>query len=134
MSAGFGTEFSVGVEEELHLVDPETHQLTPVAADVLSRLDLPADRAGHEAYAAQIELRSPPCEDAGAARAALAENRAAAAAVGATLMGIGLHPTDPWERSDIVDKPRYHEVAESMRDLFGRTPESALHIHVGMAR
>jgi carboxylate-amine ligase len=31
-----------------------------------------------------------------------------------------------------VDKPRYHEVARSMRDLFGRTPESALHVHVGM--
>jgi carboxylate-amine ligase len=132
VSSGFGTDFSVGVEEELHLVDPDTHELAPVAADVLSSLGLPADRAGHEAYAAQIELRSPPCTDAGAVRAALAENRAAAGEAGATLMGIGLHPTDPWERSAIVDKPRYHEVAESMRDLFGRTPESALHIHVGM--
>jgi glutamate---cysteine ligase / carboxylate-amine ligase len=125
-------EFSVGVEEELHLVDADTHQLTPAAAAVLERMDLPEGRTGHEAYAAQIELRSPPCADARDLRAGLAENRAAAAAAGATLMGTGLHPTDTSERADIVDNPRYAEVAESMRDLFGRTPEAALHIHVGM--
>lgn len=125
-------EFSVGVEEELHLVDADTHQLTPAAAAVLERMDLPEGRTGHEAYAAQIELRSPPCADTRDLRAGLAENRAAAAAAGATLMGTGLHPTDTSERADIVDNPRYAEVAESMRDLFGRTPEAALHIHVGM--
>ena len=47
-------------------------------------------------------------------------------------MGVGLHPTATWGASDTVDKPRYHEVARSMRDLFGRTPEAALHVHVGM--
>jgi carboxylate-amine ligase len=130
--SGFGTEFTVGVEEELHLVDAETHELTPAAADVLARLELPPDRAGHEAYAAQIELRTPPCADAAEADAALAQNRAAAASAGATLMGAGLHPNSSWGAADTVDEPRYHEVAQSMRDLFGRTPEAALHVHVGM--
>ena len=124
--------FRVGVEEELELVDATTYELTPIAADVLARIGLPEGRVGHEAYAAQIELRSPPCADAGELRLALGENRAAAGAVDATLMGTGLHPTDTWHGSDIVDNPRYAEVAESMRDLFGRTPEAALHIHVGM--
>jgi carboxylate-amine ligase len=130
--SGFGAEFTIGVEEELHLVDAETHELTPVAADVLARLELPPDRAGHEAYSAQIELRTPPCPDAAGAGAALAENRAAGASAGATLMGVGLHPTASWGAAETVDEPRYHEVARSMRDLFGRTPEAALHVHVGM--
>ena len=90
------SEFPVGVEEELHLVDAETHELAPIAADVLARIGLPDGRAAHEAYAAQIELRSPPCADAGEVHAALAENRAAARAAGATLLGAGLHPTDTW--------------------------------------
>ena len=124
--------FRVGVEEELHLVDPNTGELAPIAANVLSRIDLPDGRVGHEAYAAQLELRSPPCADAAELRSALEENRAAAVSAGATLMGAGLHPTDTWDDSDIVDNPRYAEVAESMRGLFGRTPEAALHIHVGM--
>jgi carboxylate-amine ligase len=129
---GSEVAFSVGVEEELHLVDPDTHQLTPVATQVLERMELPEGRVGHEAYATQIELRSPPYEDPRDLRAALGENRAAAAAGGATLMGVGLHPTDTSESADLVDHPRYAEVAESMRDLFGRTPEAALHVHVGM--
>jgi carboxylate-amine ligase len=125
-------EFSVGVEEELQLVDPETHGLTPIAADVIERIELPEGRVGHEAYAAQVELRSPACVDAGAVHAALAQNRGAAVAAGATLMGTGLHPTDGWGASEIVDEPRYAEVGKSMRDLFGRTPEAALHVHIGM--
>jgi carboxylate-amine ligase len=124
--------FRVGVEEELHLVDARSHELAPIAADVIEAVDLPDGRIGHEAYAAQIELRSPPCRDPGELRAALGENRAAATAAGATLMGAGLHPTDAWDGSDVVDSPRYAEVAESMRGLFGRTPEAALHVHVGV--
>ena len=47
-------------------------------------------------------------------------------------MGAGLHPTAAWGEAEIVDKPRYHGIGESMRDVFGRTPEAALHVHVGM--
>ncbi len=126
------SDFTVGVEEELHLVDPESHRLTPTAADVLARLDLPDARAGHEAYATQVELRTPPCADAAEVGAALGENRAAAAAAGATLMGAGLHPTAVWGEAEVVDKPRYHGIGESMREVFGRSPEAALHVHVGM--
>src|SRR5687767_2933206 len=124
------SEFTVGVEEELHLVDPDSHRLTPTAADVLSAIDVPEGMAGHEAYAAQIELRTGPCATAQDVRRGLAARRRAAAAAGATLMGVGLHPTDPWGDTPLVDKPRYHELAQDMRDLFGRTPEAALHVHI----
>ena len=39
MDAGFGTEFTVGLEEELLLIDPATRELAPVATEVLGRLD-----------------------------------------------------------------------------------------------
>ena len=126
------SEFTVGVEEELHLVDPDTHRLRPAAVDVLGALDLPDEMAGHEAYAEQIELRSTPCANAQEVRHELAGARRAAAAAGATLMGVGLHPTDTWGDTPLVDKPRYRELAHDMRDLFGRTPEAALHVHVGV--
>jgi carboxylate-amine ligase len=132
MTDAFGAEFTVGVEEELLLVDPETYELTPAAADVLARTGAPPQRAGHEAYAAQVELRTHICAAAHEAREELQAARDAAVAAGATLMGVGLHPTDAWGDTQLVDKPRYREVAAEMRDLFGRTPESALHVHVGM--
>jgi carboxylate-amine ligase len=132
MNHTFGSDFTIGLEEELQLVDPRTHELTPDAVAVLAAMDAPEGAAGHEAYAAQVELRSGICADAHEASRDLAAARRAAAAAGATLMGVGLHPTDPWGGSALVDQPRYREVGEAMRDVFGRTPEAALHVHVGM--
>src|SRR5437899_983992 len=128
----FGSQFTVGIEEELLLVDPETHLLTPTAAQVLAAMGAPEATASHEAYAAQIELRSPPVRDAAEAGDALRSARAAARAAGATLMGVGLHPADTDGDSELVDSERYHRVARMMRGLFARTPEAALHVHVGM--
>ena len=69
MDHAFGSQFTVGIEEELLLVDPETHLLTPTAAQVLAAMGAPEATASHEAYAAQIELRSPPVRDAAEASA-----------------------------------------------------------------
>src|SRR2546423_12057002 len=132
MDHALGSEFTVGIEEELLLVDPETLLLTPVAAQVLVAMGAPEATASHEAYAAQVELRSPPSRNATEAADSLRSARAAARAAGATLMGVGLHPADNDGDSELVDSERYRRVARMMRGLFARTPEAALHVHVGM--
>jgi carboxylate-amine ligase len=129
---GTGEPFSVGIEEELLLVDPATLQLAHVADRILPAVELPEGRADHEAFLAEIELRSTPKPDAGAAAAELAENRAAARAAGATLMGVGLHPDARYGDVRLVDSERYRRVEGEMRGLIKRTPECALHVHVGM--
>jgi carboxylate-amine ligase len=131
-SFGVGRPFTVGVEEELLLVDAHTHRLAHVADRVLAKMDVDGEAAGHEAYAAEIELRSPPCASAGEAAASLAALRARAAAAGAVLMGAGVHPTAELGDVQLVDAERYRRVGKLMRGLFRRTPECALHVHVGM--
>ena len=126
------TPFTVGLEEELLLVDAETLGLRPDAARVLAAMDAPADAAGHEAYAAELELRSPPSASAAEAVAALAGRRARAAGAGATLLGAGLHPSGRFGDAALVEVERYRQVDEAMRGLIRRTPECALHVHVGM--
>jgi carboxylate-amine ligase len=128
----FGSDFTVGIEEELFLVDPRTRRLAHEAGALLDRIDLPVDAAGYEAYEASLELRSPPCRTAGEAAESLARARAAARAAGATLMGCGLHPTADWGDVRLVQKPRYRRVVADMRGLMQRTPECALHVHVGL--
>src|SRR2546421_6390938 len=132
MDHAFGSEFTVGIEEELLLVDPETLLLTPVAAQVLAAMGAPEATASHEAYAAQVELRSPPSGNAAEAADSLRSARAAARAAGATLMGVGLHPADNDGDSELVDSERYRRGARLMRGLFARTPEAALPVHVGV--
>jgi carboxylate-amine ligase len=134
MEHAFGTSepFTLGIEEELLLVDRDTRRLAPVAADVLAAMDAHERAASHEVYAASIELRSPPRLDAEDAARELAGLRTAARQAGATLIGAGVHPAGELGDVPLVDKPRYRLVGGSMRGLVRRTPECALHIHVGM--
>jgi glutamate---cysteine ligase / carboxylate-amine ligase len=129
---GNSKPFSVGVEEELLLVDPETLALEPSAARLLDTMAVPEGTASHEIYASGVELRSPPSASVGAACRALAELRGAAVRAGATLMGAGIHPTGAFGDAELVETERYRFVGESMRGLVQRTPECALHVHVGM--
>jgi glutamate---cysteine ligase / carboxylate-amine ligase len=132
MTFAFGSEFTVGIEEELFLVDEATLALAAVTDDVLGAMRVEPRAAGHDAYAAQIELRSPPSASAADAAEALARLRGTAIAAGATLIGAGLHPDGRFGDATLVEGHRYELVADQLRGLLRRTPESALHVHVGL--
>jgi carboxylate-amine ligase len=131
-SFGNGQPFTVGVEEELLLVDGESLQLDHVADKLLAGVDLPPERAGHEAFLAEIEVRSEPRQDAAEAVRDIAEGRAAVIAAGGTPMAVGLHPDAGFGDVELVHSDRYRRVEGEMRGLIKRTPECALHVHVAM--
>jgi carboxylate-amine ligase len=131
---GFGREpdLALGVEEELLLVDAETLALAPDSARVLARIDVPAGTAQHDLYAALVEITSPPSRTVGEAVDALRALRRAVRAAGGVPVGVGVHPTGRFGDAPHVDLPRYVAVAQAMRGLMRRTPEAALHVHVGV--
>jgi glutamate---cysteine ligase / carboxylate-amine ligase len=133
--------FTLGVEEELLLVDAQTHHLTHVGSTILRELGagdpgasvrLEAGVAKPDTYEAQLELSSPVCRNAGEAAASLGGLRRAAQEAGATLLGAGIHPDSRWGDVQHIPAARYIDIAESMRGLLRRTPTCALHVHVGM--
>jgi glutamate---cysteine ligase / carboxylate-amine ligase len=138
--------FCVGLEEELLLVDAETLQLAHVAAELLARVELPRDRIDHEAFLAEVEVRSEPVASVEEAIAQLRAGRAAARRAGAdlggdaaadgsraaTIMAAGLHPDAELFDVELVRSERYERVEQQMRGLIRRTPECALHVHVGV--
>jgi carboxylate-amine ligase len=128
---GSSDPLTLGLEEELLLVDPRTHRLAHVAERVLAAVELPDELAAHEAFASEIELRSPVCRDAGECTRALDQGRRAARSAGATMMAAGLHPAAEWGDVRLTDKERYRALDDTMRTLIRRTPECALHVHVG---
>src|SRR3954454_22926667 len=111
MEHAFGRSggFTLGIEEELLLVDAATHELAPVAEQVLPAMDVPGGAASHEAYAAELELRSPISRGVDEAVAALARTRAVARAAGGTLMGAGVHPDGALGDACLVDADRYRK-------------------------
>jgi glutamate---cysteine ligase / carboxylate-amine ligase len=129
---GQGEPFRVGIEDEVFLVDENLH-LSHTAEDVVPRLGLPEDAAGFEAFACEVELRSPPSATAAEAVEALRRGRAAVVAAGAVPLASGVHPDGALADARLVDQDRYRRVGAELRGLLTqRTPECALHVHVGM--
>jgi glutamate---cysteine ligase / carboxylate-amine ligase len=129
---GSGPSFCVGIEEELLLVDDDSLALAHVADLVLPGIELPRERADHEAFLSEIEVRSEPRATAGEAVADLAEGRAAVRGAGGTPMAVGVHPSAGFGDVRLVESARYRRVEGEMRGLIRRTPECALHVHVAM--
>jgi carboxylate-amine ligase len=131
-SFGTGDAFCIGLEEELLLVDGETLALDHSADRVIEQMDLPFERGGHEAFLAEIEVRSDPHRSASEATADIAEGRAAIRAAGGVPLAVGLHPDGAFGDVQLVDTERYRRVESEMRGLIKRTPECALHVHVAV--
>jgi len=128
---GSGKPFSVGVEEELFLVDPVTGAQANTSAAVLDRLGDVEGTVERELHACQVELISGVHVSAEHAVRELRELRRAVVATGAGILGSGTHPTASEGDAEITDKERY----ERIRFLLGDAvvmPVAGLHIHVGM--
>jgi carboxylate-amine ligase len=129
--------YSVGLEEEVMLLDAGDFSLAQRSDDVLPRL--PAELAAHvsaETHQAAIELATRPHATVGEAIAELRELRAW---LGAELVGLGLavagsgtHPFARWTETRVSPASRYQVILRTMADLARREPTFALHVHVGV--
>jgi carboxylate-amine ligase len=127
---GSSTPLTIGVEEELLLVDAECGLMAD-GQGVLERIE-PEHRASvsTEIFATQIELKTGVCLDAEQAARELAEVRRAVDATGTRLMGSGTYPAESGE-PELIEKARYETVKEDLAGILA-TPPCALHVHVGM--
>ena len=124
---------TVGVEEELMLLDPETLDLAPVASQVLERLD-GDPRFKPELPASQLEIALPPTRSVAdlAQQHAHARHDLARAAEGLALVaGAGLHPFAPFEgvmsRGD-----RYERIVREFGSVARRQLVFAFQVHIAV--
>ena len=127
------SDHTVGVEEELMLLDPDTLDLLPAAArvhaDLGERVSLRA-----ELPAAQVETASPVCDSIDqAARALAAARRELGAGVAgwARLAGAGTHPFAAPE-GPLRDDPKYDGLKAAFPWALPRQLVFGLHVHVAV--
>jgi carboxylate-amine ligase len=124
---------TLGLEEELMLLDPETLDLTPRAAEVLARVD-GDPRFKSELPAAQLEIVLPPAatvaEAAAGLRAARADLAAAATGIG-VLAGAGAHPFAAVD-GVLSSGERYEALAREYGPIARRQLVFGLHVHVAV--
>jgi carboxylate-amine ligase len=124
---------TVGLEEELMLLDAVGHDLLARAADVLARLE-GDPRFKPELPAAQLEIVLPPmatvAEAAGALRAARADLAAAAEGIG-RVAGAGVHPFAA-AAGELSGGPRYEAIVREYGPVARRQLVFGLHVHVAV--
>jgi carboxylate-amine ligase len=129
-----GGDFSVGVEEELMLVDDHDELLRAAAAPLVEgmsqRLPDGAMVTG-EIYVDQVELNTPVCRSAEDVWHSLRGLRGLVAEHGGRVLAAGVHPTASLGVADIATSPRYERIIDEYAGLL-RTPTAALQVHVGL--
>jgi len=126
-----------GVEEEFHLVDPDSYRLTrspALAAAVLRREAGPHLHA--EITTTQLEAVTGICTSLSQLRAELVTTRAeaagAAARAGVRILAASTHPFDIWQQQDITPAPRYEAMVVRWAGLAMQQDICGCHVHVGV--
>ena len=117
-SARFGSSapFSLGVEEELFLVDPVAGEQINAGNAVLERLAGTDGTVAREQHACQVELITGVCRSTAEAVRELRRLRGLVVATGAGVLGAGTHPSAPEGDAEITDKARYERIRELLGD------------------
>jgi carboxylate-amine ligase len=125
---------TLGVEEELMILDAETYE--PVAASHLLVGELDAGTLKTELHASVIELTTPVCRDVDEVVASLHSLRGAAAARAAehgyVVAAGGTHPTALLDSLPVVQEERYLAMIREIGHAARRQGVNGLHVHVGL--
>jgi carboxylate-amine ligase len=133
-----GTDFTVAIEEEFAILEPDTHELVNRFEELQA-----AARGGPleehlvgELIASEVEVRTGRCETFAEAAGRIAERRGQlvelADGLGVVLAGAGTHPWSRWQDQRIIDTPHYRRNDELLRYVVWRNNTFGLHVHVGL--
>jgi glutamate---cysteine ligase / carboxylate-amine ligase len=134
----FGRTLTVGVEEEVWILDADTLELVPAVETLIAAVDgreLPG-LLKTELHASVVELATDVADSAEGAVARLAELRAvaadAAARNGLSVAASGSYPTAVPAEQAIAESARYQDFVAYAGPSARRQGVSGLHVHIGM--
>ncbi|MGI8593693.1 MAG: carboxylate-amine ligase [Solirubrobacteraceae bacterium] len=129
-----GPSYTLGIEEELMILDAETLELTNAIEYLLE--EAPEGEIKPELMESVLEIATDPCEnayDAGAQlRALRGQVRDTAARRKLTIGSAGTHPFAMWEDQRIVARPRYRDLVSALRFVARQEIIFGIHVHVGL--
>jgi carboxylate-amine ligase len=134
------TDFTVGIEEEFALLDPQTLDLVPrfeELRDAAAAGDpLLSEAIAGELISSEIEIRSGRGEDLADALARQRELRqrlfGLAAAHGIALGATGTHPWSDYREQPNIDTEHYRRVVDGLQYVARRNNTFSIHVHVGV--
>ncbi len=133
-----GPSYTLGIEEELMIVDSETLDLTNSIEGLLQDLE-ETDTEGEvkpELMESVCEIATTPCTGAAEAGGQLEALRRTVRSVaegrGLAIGAAGTHPFAMWEDQRIVSRPRYRDLVAGLQFVARQELIFGIHVHVGL--
>jgi glutamate---cysteine ligase / carboxylate-amine ligase len=129
--------FTIGVEEEFQIIDPQTLELRSHVVQLLSEASHGlGDQVKQEMHQSIIETGTRICENVGELRLEIRRTRgelvAAAERTGLQVAAAGTHPFSSWIDQVISPGERYQNIIEEMGQLARSLLIFGMHVHVAM--
>jgi len=129
--------FSIGIEEEFQIVDPNTRELKSHIQQILEDGKMVLqEHIKAEMHQSVVEVGTDICYDIKQARQEVTKLRQNLAVLagksGLKIASAGTHPFSKWEDQKITNHPRYKEVVEDMQQVARANLIFGLHVHLGI--
>jgi carboxylate-amine ligase len=129
--------FTLGIEEEFQIIDPETRELQSHIREILAdgKIIL-KEHLKSEMHQSVVELGTEICSDAACARAQVTLLRSGLATLagrdGLKIASAGTHPFSHWMDQLITVDERYATIVKDMQQIARANLIFGLHVHVGI--
>jgi glutamate---cysteine ligase / carboxylate-amine ligase len=129
--------YTLGIEEEFAIVDPETRELKSHIQEILEGGKVVLkEQIKPEMHQSVVELGTEICESITNARAHVVDLRSKladlAGRAGLKIASVGTHPFSHWRDQLITEGERYREIVKDMQQLARANLIFGLHVHVGI--
>jgi len=129
-----GHAYTIGIEEELMILDAESLELVNGIEALLE--PAPIGEIKPELMESVLEISTDPCEDMTQAAEQLRALRAQVAETASSkklaIGSAGTHPFAMWEDQRIVARPRYRDLISALRFVARQELIFGMHVHVGV--
>jgi carboxylate-amine ligase len=131
-----GPPYTIGIEEELMILDAETLELSNSIETMLEAFRDAGEQVKPELMESVLEVATAPCATTREAGDELRRLRStvanAARERGLAIGSAGTHPFAMWEDQRIVARPRYRDLVAALRFVARQELIFGVHVHVGI--
>src|SRR5919198_1029564 len=129
--------YTLGIEEEFAIIDPQTRELRSHIQEILEGGKVVLkEQIKPEMHQSVVELGTDICDSISHARSHVVDLRSKLASLagkaGLKIASVGTHPFSHWRDQLITEGERYQEILKDMQSLARANLIFGLHVHVGI--
>ncbi len=131
-------QFTLGIEEEFQIVDPQTRELRSHVSEILDEgRMLLGEQVKPEMIQSQIEVGTGVCKNIQEARADITNLRSVISSLaeknGLKIVAASTHPISRWQDQEIFEDDRYELLVQELQTVARSLLIFGVHVHVGIA-